>query len=366
MNKLETVSSWQLAILFIAFTTGSAIIYVPDSLLNAAKNGAWISIILASAISFFLLTVTLYLHRKYPGMTWIDYSRKTVGSVLTVLLSIPFLTMVLLMLCLIIIGLGGFFTSTMMRQTPPYMFHLFTLLVAALTVRAGIEAMARMFTLLLFSMYVTVIVVFLFSIPYYRPELLLPVMPEGIKPVLHGSYILVFPYGEVILFSMLLPFVKKEKKPRIRKLMFSALLLNTLTLLTVVICTVMALGPVAGERVYSLFQMARLIEIADIIERIESVIGIQLTLGTYMKATIALFILNLGVTRLFKLDDDRVLVLPLAFLSFLLTLVMFRNEAEYVKMVQVNWPLVVIVCGVVPVMFIALASLFRRKGSAGR
>lgn len=361
MKKQETVSSWQMAMLFISFTTGSAIIYVPDPLLGVAGNAAWLSIVLASGIGFGLLTITLYLYRKYPGLTLIDYSRKTIGSGLTVLILIPFLAMVLLMLCLITVGLGGFFTSTMMKQTPPYVFHAFTLFMAALTARAGMEVMVRMFTLLLFMMYVSAIVVLLLSFPYYHPEHLLPVMPEGFKSVLHGTYLLAFPYGELILFGMLLPFVKKEKEDHLNKLMFSALFINTLTLLAVVICTIMAFGPVAGERIYSLFQMARLINVGDIIERIESIIGISLTLGTYMKATVALFVLNLALSQLLKLQNDRMLIFPLALVSFLLSLVMFRNEAEYVETVQVIWPFVVIVGGIGPVILITLITFIKRK-----
>nr|WP_256990407.1 GerAB/ArcD/ProY family transporter [Paenibacillus sp. VTT E-133291] len=61
MNKQERVSSIQMSMLFLFFMTGSSIVIVPASLTNFAGNGAWISLIIASAIGMLLLTGILYL-----------------------------------------------------------------------------------------------------------------------------------------------------------------------------------------------------------------------------------------------------------------------------------------------------------------
>lgn len=52
-----------------------------------------------------------------------------------------------------------------------------------------------------------------------------------------------------------------------------------ITLVTSIVCSIMALGPLADELKYSLYQLARLIFIGEIIDRIESVIGISLIMG---------------------------------------------------------------------------------------
>lgn len=59
------------------------------------------------------------------------------------------------------------------------------------------------------------VVVLLFAIPEYQPEQLLPILPKGLTPVMAGAYYTFgFPYSEVFLFGMLLPFAagKKLKK----------------------------------------------------------------------------------------------------------------------------------------------------------
>ncbi|MFC4768660.1 GerAB/ArcD/ProY family transporter [Effusibacillus consociatus] len=362
MKKQETINSWQTASLFLAFMTGSAIINIPAPLTGAAKNGAWLSLLIANGIGFLLLACVLYLHRQYPGLTFIDYSRKTLGSWLTVVIAVPFLSTVFLMLSNIVLDIGGFFTSTMMKETPLYVFNSLILMTAALTARAGIEVMARMFTLLLYIMVTLVFAVLLFVLPYYRPEHLLPVFPKGIKPILHGAYMAWgFPYAELILFSMILPFTSKERKSPLVKFMFLAHLVNGVSLVTVIVCTIMAIGPLAGEIKYSVFQLARLINVQEIIERIESVIGFTLIAGSYMKATIVLFILNLALSQLLKLQDDRLLIFPVALVSLLLSLTMFKNEAEFVENVTVVWPLLITTVGVLPVLLITVVTLFKKN-----
>lgn len=62
----------------------------------------------------------------------------------------------------------------------------------------------------------------------------------------------------------------------------------------------MALGPLAGTAKFSLFTLARMISMQEIIERIESTIGMALIVGSYMKVTITLFILGETLANVLK------------------------------------------------------------------
>ncbi|MFC5703973.1 endospore germination permease [Cohnella faecalis] len=357
MQKRYTVSSWQMAALFLAYITGSAIVWIPAPLTGAAKNAAWISLWLAFGLGTLVLACILYLHRRYPDLTFVEYSELTLGRIATTIIAIPFLGMLLLMLSNITIGISQFFNSTMMRETPSYVFHLLILFTAAITVRAGIEVMARMFMLLLIALFIFVFSVLLLNLSSYRPELLTPVFEQGFKQTFFGIYqTWGFPYGEIILFSTVLPFIRRDRQ-HLGKLMFSALLINAISLSLSILCTIMALGPMAATVKFSLFELARLVEVADIIERIESVIGMTLIAASYMKATIVLFIFNATLSRLLRLQDEKILIFPTAFLTFLLTMTMYRNELEFNENVTAEWPLIITFFGVVPNLIIILVTV---------
>lgn len=362
MRKIETISSGQMASLFLSFLIGSSIVNIPQPLTKVSFNGAWLSIIIANGFGMFLLVCVFYLYRKNPNFTIIDCSHKFFGKWITLFISIPIVILLFLVLSYIVIDIGGFFSGALMRETPTYVIHFMILLVAAITARAGIEVMARMFICLLWYLIFISLTVLVLGVPYYQVGNLLPVFPEGMKPVVHGAYsVLGFPYGELVLFSFLLPFVNKKKNSLLKKYMFSALLLHGFLLIISILCTIMVFGPLSGTFKFSLFELARLINIREIINRIESFIGIALIVGSYMKTSIMLFILKETLSRVLKLQDKRIIIFPVAFISLLLTLTMFKNEIEFVNAVFVILPLIITVVLVLPLIIITLVAVFRGK-----
>lgn len=341
MNNKETISPEQLTMLLLAFITSSSIVFIPNPVIQAAHNGAWLSMILSCSCGMLLLTAVVYLHKQYPTKTFVQYFRDIYGRWLTVVVVIPFLLILLMMIANITEGLGLFFTSSMMVETPMYVFNGFTLMMAALTVRAGIEVMARMFVLLIFIVILTVAFVLLFAMPNYHPSALLPQFDEGWKPILYGAYLTYgWPYSEIFLFTSILCFVRRERRRKWTKQLYGAVLFHMVAFILVIVCTIMTLGKAAAERKYSLYEVARIIEISGIFERIESVVGITLIAGSYMKISISLFVLNISATHLLKLKDERLLVYPLSLMILFLSITMFPTEVEAFESWTVIWPFI--------------------------
>ncbi|MBY9077936.1 endospore germination permease [Paenibacillus sp. HN-1] len=362
MYKKESISASQMSMLFFTYLTGSAITNIPGPLTGFAKTGAWISLLISWSLGTLLLLGLLYLNRQHPGQSFIDYSQKMIGGLFTVLLAIPFISLVLHMSAGIVLDIGLFFKSSMLRETPMYVIHASVFLIVSLTARSGIETMARMFTVLIAITVLSVVVTLLLSLYYFRPEFLLPIAPEGIKPILHGAYFTAgFPYGEIFLFSMLTPYVRKEDRARFEHGMLYAILANGICFILVTVCAIMVLGPVCGTVKYTLFQIARLIDIQDIIERIESLIGFALVVGSFMKATIALLVLALTITRLLKLPDYRILIFPLALVNFLFSIVIYKGETRWSEVVGNVWPLWNAVANIFPLIVLTLFTLFTAK-----
>ncbi|PEF61481.1 GerAB/ArcD/ProY family transporter [Bacillus cereus] len=362
MQKKEMVSSQQITALFFSYMLGSAIINIPQPLIQAAHNSVWLSILIANGIGMLLLTCVLYLYHKNPHLDLIDYSRKILGKWISMCISLPIVILLILDFSYTIIDIGGFFTTTMMREIPPYIFHTMILLVVVLTVQAGIEVMARMFVLLLFIVIFFVVIILLLVFPYYQVGHLFPIFPDGIKPVIHGTYMtLCFPYGEVVWLSFLLPFVHNEQKNSLHKYMVSILLVHGLLLIISTLCTVMVLGSLAGTFKFSLFQLARLVTMGERITRMESFIGIALVLGSYMKATILLFILKEVIAKVLLLKDKRIIILPVTCISLLLTLTMFQSEIAFVESIFVVLPLVTTIVAILPLLFVTIVEFCKTK-----
>jgi uncharacterized membrane protein YkvI len=124
----------------------------------------------------------------------------------------------------------------------------------------------------------------------------------------------------------------------------------------------MTFGPMAGERKYSMFEVARLIDLGEALQRIEVMIGISLIVASYMKATIALYVLSLTIAKLFNIPDERLVVSPLALISFVLSLLALRpQEVGWVELVQYVHPLWGMFAFTVPLFTLYVASLVRKR-----
>jgi spore germination protein KB len=361
----QTISVGQLAILYVSFMVGSSVINVPNPMIQFAGNMAWLSIIVSAFMGMLLLSLVLYLFRCYPDDVYTAYLNRVYGSWIAGVFVVLFVLMLFLMFSYIILDIGNFFTNTMMVETPAYVFNALTIIAAAYAVHAGIEVMGRMFFLLMASMMVAVVVLIILAIPIARAEPLLPLFAEGFKPVLHGIYFSYgFPFGELFLFSVILPFVRKDSRQHAGKWMYAMTALSGLLLLTVIVITLTTLGPLAGDRKFSLYAVSRLIEVGQFLLGIEAVVGIALIAGSFMKATVVLFILNYVMSRFFNLDDDKLLLPVISLIAFLLSMTMFPTESELSFAVHVVWPLIV-VTGTGPLILAALITFVKRRLGKG-
>ncbi|WP_426445709.1 GerAB/ArcD/ProY family transporter [Paenibacillus sp. S-38] len=363
MKPKEQIGAYQMSFLLFTFMTGSSIVNIPGPLIAYASHGAWISLLLALAAGAAMLGCVLLLHRMYPRQSLIEVSKAVMGRWPTVLIAIPFLWFQFHMAGGIVLDIGLFMKSTMLRQTPLVIFSLSIFIVVALTVRSGLETMSRMFVMPMFLVIAFVFLIVLLLAGDYDITGLQPVMPDGMKPILLGAYFTYgFPYAELILFSMLLPYVRSQEHRLLAKGMYAALLLNGFCLLCVTLCTILVLGPMASELKYSMFVVAQTVDMMEVIQRIESVMGFSLIANSFMKASITVFVLKETFCKLFEFREDKLLVFPLTMACFLFSMLFIsKGEARWVNAVTVLHPLEATVCYLLPLLLVTTAASFRKK-----
>lgn len=364
MQEHERISPSQMAGLLLSFTIGSTIIFIPSPIIAAAGNGAWLSLLISGSAGLFLTGCVLFLHRRYPGLSMVQYYEAIFGKWAAAGLAVLLIAVLVLMVANITLGLSSFFSITMLVETRSFVFHGLILLTAAFTAHAGIEVMARLFTLMLFFIYFTIIVILVSLVTLYDPWMLLPQFSGGIKPILHGAYVSYgFPYSEIYVFAPLLMFVRPSKTEPLGKFMIYATLLNVATMISVSACAYMVMGDTAGTRKFVLYSMARLLEIPGIVERVESIAGIALIAGSYIKASIGILALSVTLAHVLRLPNTKLLIFPVTAFIFFLSMTMFSNEAEATEYWNNVWPLVSSTCAI-PVVVAAVWVLVKRKAAA--
>ncbi|MGG1516354.1 GerAB/ArcD/ProY family transporter [Paenibacillus oryzisoli] len=352
-DRPSILTTGQMASLLVAATMGSAIIYIPTPIVGFSGNAAWLSMLGSFGFGLIVLLCVLYLHRRHGGTGLIDYCRSLIGKVPTIFVMLPVVAMLLFAISAIVTGIGDFFASSMMPKTPSYVFCSFSLLVAALTARAGVVIAARMFVLLVPVMFVFTMAVLLIAFPVYDWGRLLPLPDKGIGDLLHGFYVAAgFPFGEVCLFPILLSFAPKEETKVLFRRLILAFTLTGVTMIAATVCTIVAFGPAAGYLSYSLYQLASNIEVNGNNVRIEAIVGIAIIVGSYMKATLYLIALNKLLVRLTNVQDARAYIYPLTLTCTMLSLTLFSGPAEFQYQVYTIWPFTVIAVGCTLIFFL--------------
>lgn len=362
---MERISPSQMAGMLLAFTLGSSIMFIPSPMVQAAGNSAWLSVLLAGVTALVQLACVLLLHKRHPKLDLVGYYRLYYKEWGAILLGGWLILVLMLMVANIVLGMSQFFNGTMMVDSTSYSLHLLVLTAAALTAFSGIEVASRMFLLFLFIPLAMVVVILIANTPLYEFEQLLPQFQDGLLPVAHGAYIAFgFPYAEIFVFAILMRYVRLAKGEPLGRYMFYALIVNMGAFIIVNLTAVVLFGPMAGTRKYMLYEMARIIDIPGILERIESIAGILLISGSYIKATIALIALNDTCASLFKLPRSRLLIMPLSVLIFFLSLNMFQTDVAAGEFWNSIWPLITGSCAL-PLVVTAAAELVSGRGKRG-
>ncbi|TYP73931.1 GerAB/ArcD/ProY family transporter [Paenibacillus methanolicus] len=361
------ITSNQAVWLLFIFLTSSAIVNLPAPLISFAGGGAWISLMAGALAGMPLLFLLLWLNRRYPGKSLIQCGQEALGLPVTMALGAAYLYYQLHIGAAVILDVAMFMRSSMMRNTESYWFIFPLFAVAAITVRTGIDKFAGLFPLLMGSVVAFTVVVAFFSTSNFDFAHMLPIIPSGIRPIIHGSiFTFGLPFAEMSLFGMLLPFIGNPDKKLGRK-MSVAIAGSTICLMLSTIVALLVFGPVAGDRKYSLYEVARTVEITDVFQRIEALMAYCVIAAAFMKATIILFVAHQTCIHLLGRKEDTMLIYPLAFLMAVLSYTaLHEGEAHWVYLLTTTHMVWGIVCGVGPVLLIAaVAAVRKRKKASG-
>ncbi|APH06417.1 GerAB/ArcD/ProY family transporter [Bacillus weihaiensis] len=287
MNKIvERISLWQLYIVIVCFQIGSAALV---GIGNQAKQDAWIAVLLATFIGIGTILFYVFLLSRAPGKNLFelfDYCfGKYIGKALTFVYVIFFFytaSRVLRDFCELLV-------STIFEETPIELVAITMMLVIVYMLQHGLEVLGR--TSEVFFPYVVTFIVLiglgiLFSggIEFDR---LLPILPEGFTPIMKAIFpdLLTFPFGEVIAFALIIPYVGKEK--HVKKVSAVAVLTSGLLLTYGSVVQITTLGADLKERSsFPLLSASREISLLNFIERVDLVVVFFVMFGIIVKVSV--------------------------------------------------------------------------------
>lgn len=353
-----------MAILVFFVVIGDSILIDPSIVTQFANEDSWISGLLGVVLGIMIAGLIYSLSRLYPQATLVQFNRTLLGKWIGGIVTSLFLLYFLLNTAAMTREIGDFITTQMMPETPLRAIHLLLVFLLIWALSIGIEPIARSAELM-FPWFVIFFVALLLCLtPKIEINRLLPVMGHGLLPILHGSiYLVVYPFAELIVFWMLFPLVT-ENKNKSRDFIIAASL-GGLALFAVILVCLLVLGPyITAHQTYPTYAVAKKISIGGFLERVEAFLAIIWIMSIFFKTILYAYAFLSGISQLFQLRNERILLMPSAFLFFGLAYAISPNIIYYDYILTKYWPLWDLTYALVVPFLLMIVYLFRRKKKA--
>ena len=327
----------QLALLMIGYVIGPSIILVPAA---NANQDAWIAILLSIIEGIILFLAGMVLSTRFKGKNLVQINKIVYGPYVSKLISLAYLWFLFHVSTLILTTFKDFFLVTTLPQTPSLVITMVIMLVCAYAVKNGIEVIARCGQILVIASIFSFFISTFFLVKQYHMENLLPVFEIPWKNLLaeqHGAA--TFLFGDTIVFLMIIPYLNPKNGKGIFKLTAAAFFLGGLLVAMVAIRNIGVLGMMNRINLYPTFQADRLINIGNLLTRLEifTVTGF-LAMG-FINLSILFYATVLGGAELFGLRSYRPLILPVGILIALVAVINFKNITGVTRFAQQIYPI---------------------------
>jgi spore germination protein KB len=326
---MDKCTSSQLIFLILLQQLGSSVVV---NLGIQAKQDAWITILAALIGGLALLWLHVKLHQLYPGVPLTGVIRKILGKWLGWPLALLYVLYFIYVGSRVLRDLSYLLDTVLLDHTPLSAISAFLIICIIYVLSHGLENLAKtgeIFGMIyLLSIFFILAVFFITRLP--DPARILPVAEDPLL-ILKTAYPLVytFPYGEIILFTMLYPYVQANQS--LYKITAITMIFSGLVLSFTLAVVVSVLGAEVTDRsTFPLLTALGKINLINFLQRLDILAIVILVIGGFFK--IALFFMSavIGATDLFKAEQKKV-VMPIGTIIFVLAQFIAANIAEHLN-----------------------------------
>ncbi|MDQ0199624.1 GerAB/ArcD/ProY family transporter [Neobacillus ginsengisoli] len=352
----------QLFVLVVLFEMGSAILV---GLGADAKQDAWIAILLGMSAGLCLFFVYYQLYKYYPDLPLTSYLQKILGKWLGRFTGLLYIVYFMYGATRVLRDFGELLTTTIYSSTPMFVINTLMILTIIYAIHKGIEVIARVaqvyFGIVYFLALLGMLLVIFSGLIHL--ENILPILENGWKPVMKTFLrdTITFPFGEMIVFTMLLPFINDPKKVKV--VCLGGMILSGVNITITAVINITALG--VDLFVRSNFPLLTTIGKIQLgfIERLDVLFMLYLIIGGFFKVAILYYAAVAGAADIFNFKNQRKLGFPIGVIILFASMTIASSYAEHIKeglkfvTVYLHWPFQIII----PCILLMIAFFRNRK-----
>ncbi len=296
---------------------------------------SWMGFLLGAAFAIPALLVYARLIRIFPGKNLFEMAELLFGRVLGGFVTVLMTWYAIHLCALVLKNFSEFLAICVMPETPELAVILSMTLVICYMVRSGLETLGKWAVFALPAIIAVVIFTIVFSANRMEFDRILPVGIHSLGAIAAQGYkIFTFPFAESVIFLCAVGKIGKNGSPY--KIYLYTHLFSTVILLAILLRNIALLGPQVVESEYfPSYTAAKVIDVANIITRMEGLITINFIVAGIVKCALCLFAACKGTAHLLAARDYRQLVLPVGVLCATLSVSLFKSIAEMMEFTDI-------------------------------
>lgn len=366
MNE-SNLSVRQFNILIMGFVIGSSILLAPSMLAAESKQDAWLAGVIGLAGGMAVIILLNALGQRFPQMTLMEYTEVIMGRWLGMLFNIIFFLFVLSLTVALIKYMVDFISTLIMPETPDQVISLMVMLLAALASYLGLTTIGRASQLLFPATILLFVVMVLLILPQIEFKNIQPVFDTKMLPLFRSAvHFTSIPYMELVVFLMLYPYVQTKTSSRNKVFVLAGWVGGVVLIIITLLCLLVLGADVTVNASYPSFSLARRISLGHIVERVEAILGVVWFITLFVKLSICYHVSILGFTKVLRLQEYRILLLPFVLVIVVLSKVIYPSTTYGVNFIMQTWPPYSLTCGVLlPLILLIVAACRGQKGAGG-
>ncbi|MFC5647870.1 endospore germination permease [Paenibacillus solisilvae] len=353
----------QFTILVILFSLGSTILIVPSALASVAKQDGWIAAIVGIVLGILPLLIYIALGTRFPNQSLMEYCERILGKWAGKFVGLLFFSFFFLLAALVLRNVGDFITTIIMPETPIQVVHLVFLIVIMMGISLGLEVIGRASEIFLPWVIFLIFILITFLIPQIDFDRIQPVFEAKMTSILHGSLsVLSIPYLEMVVFLMLYPYIRQNKK--VGKALIKGGLLGGGIIVILTLCCILVLGwDFTSRHTFPSYTLAKKIHVGEFLQRIEVLVAIIWFLTIFFKLAVCFYASVLGLAQIFNLSSYRPIIVPCGMILAVLSIIVYPNIVYFRIFASEIWPFYALTFGLfIPLLLLAVSSLRSIRG----
>lgn len=336
MGQPSKISARQATALLTTLILSTGIISVPAITITRAGRGAWLSVLMATLVAIPLVLTYSLLSTFAPNLRLTDRLTLLVGPRLGRTLSLGFSLFLLYTMSTLLHEGGLLVRIIFLPETPAGVIVAGLSLLALYGAWLGPQALARLNTLYIPLLFLTIFVLSVGSFSNSHWYFLWPPWDKGLPALTAGAVIPLAWLGETSLLLFMSPDISDLNKQRWRIPLYASLLAGGLFILNAVI-SLNTFGPSLGSLyAFPVLQIGR--TFGENIRGVDALIMSIWVVGVFQKLALWLHYPIQEIGYIFKLQNPKALLPPMMILQSYLGLSTLSSITELFHYVGGVWP----------------------------